>query len=393
VGRLATVTSLQLGSGIFPSDSKYLYDLPYQSVGTIGSQQHVVNQAALATVHLRYFSAPQSAGLSATSPAFPVDNKVCPLGAAFFGTMRFPAQQTAYLLASPALSWQTQYIQNAAQDYSGGQVSSPQAFVPGEQQTQDFGSYPLHPAPNVRLGDIAGLPPVQVSAGRAGDMLRLAMTAFSDSVPGHLGQGTFPPVKTAASYEIDQDGTKIAGGAVPHFTGLFTAAATLSPAPSLIRFSLNTAESAKLSPLSTATHTVWTWWSAHESAATLPAGWTCLPGGAADRACQVQSMMTLRYHVVGLGLDGATSPGQQVIQILVGHLQLATAAKITKAAVSVSFNGGKTWRTARMTGRGGSYAAVFSAPAGARVTLRTIAADTAGGSVTETISNAYQTTP
>ena len=100
-------------------------------------------------------------------------------------------------------------------------------------------------------------------------------------------------------------------------------------------------------------------------------------------------MMTLRYGVVGLGLDGAAAPGQQVMRVLVGHLQLARAAKITSAKVSVSYDGGRSWHAARVTGSGGSYAAVFSAPPGARVTLRTSASD-AAGSVTETITNAYQ---
>jgi hypothetical protein len=390
VGKLATVTSLQLGSGVVPSDSRYLYDLAYQSAGTIASQQHVVNQAALATVHLRSFSAAESAGVSGTFPAFPVNSRVCSLGGAIFGDMRFPAQQTVYLSASPALSWQTQYIQNTAQDYSGGQVGPVQAFVPGEHQTQDFGAYPLHPAANVRLSDIAGLPPVQVSASRSADTLRLAMTAFSDSVPGHLGQGTFPPVKTAASYEIEQNGTKIAGGTVPSFYGAFAATARLSPSPSIIQFTLDASESATLNPLSVASQTVWTWRSAHDAGATLPAGWTCLPGGVADRSCDVQPMMTLRYNVVGMGLNGSVSPGQQVVDVLAGHLELARAAKVTAAAVSVSFDGGKTWRAARVTGNDGSYAAVFSAPPGARVTLRTSAADAVGGSITETITNAYQ---
>jgi hypothetical protein len=101
-------------------------------------------------------------------------------------------------------------------------------------------------------------------------------------------------------------------------------------------------------------------------------------------------MMTLRYGVVGLRLNGSAAPGQQVVRVLVGHLQLARAAKVTGATVSVSFDGGKTWRAARMTGRAGRYAAVFRAPPGARVTLRTSASDAAGGSVTETITRAYQ---
>jgi hypothetical protein len=391
VGKLFTVTSLQLGTAAFPFDSRYQYDLAYQSAGTIGPQQYVVNQAALATVHLRYYSAVKSDGVYGTFPGFPV-NETCNPGGAIFWGAQFPTTQLVYLTASPVLSWQTQFIQNFQLGTSGGQYGPPLAYLPGQQQTQNFGAYPLHPAPNVRLSNVPGVPPDQVSAGRAGNTLRLALTAFSDNVPGHLGQGTFPPVTTSARYEIDQNGTKIAGGTVPNFYGAFSATAKLSPAPSTVRFSLNTAESAKLNPLSTASHTVWTWRSVPTPDARLPAGWTCLPGGVADHACAVQPMMTLRYSVVGLGLDGATAPGQQVVSVLVGHLQLARATKITHATVSVSFDGGKTWHAARVTGSGGSYAAVFSAPPGAHVTLRTSACDAAGGSVTETISNAYQVT-
>ena len=53
-------------------------------------------------------------------------------------------------------------------------------------------------------------------------------------------------------------------------------------------------------------------------------------------------MMTLRYGVVGLRLNGSAAPGQQVVRVLVRHLQLARAAKVTGATVSVSFDGGKT---------------------------------------------------
>jgi hypothetical protein len=389
VGKLATVTNVQLGTNAYPADSRYVYDLAYQSAGTIGSQQHVVSQAALATLHLRYYSAVESDGVYGTFPAFPV-NETCNIGGAIFWGAQFPTTQLVYVSASGLLSWQTQFIQNFQLDTSGGQIGQPQAYLPGEQQTQDFGAYPLHPAPNVRLSNVPGVPAEQVSAGRAGNTLRLTLTAFSDSVPGHLGQGTFPPVTTSARYEIDQNGTKIAGGTVPNFYGAFAAAAKLSPAPSTVRFSLDTAESATLNPLSTASQTVWTWRSAPAPDARLPAGWTCLPGGAADRSCAVQPMMTLRYSVIGLGLDGAAAPGQQVVRVLAGHLQLAQAAKITGATVSVSFDGGKTWHAARVTGSAGSYAAVFFAPPGAHVTLRTSACDAAGGSVTETISNAYQ---
>ena len=61
--------------------------------------------------------------------------------------------------------------------------------------------------------------------------------------------------------------------------------------------------------------------------------------------------------------------------------------------MSVSVNGGKTWRPAKITGHNGSYTATFQAQAGEQVSLRTSAADAAGGSVTETLFNAYQVSP
>jgi hypothetical protein len=64
-------------------------------------------------------------------------------------------------------------------------------------------------------------------------------------------------------------------------------------------------------------------------------------------------MMTLGYGVAGLSLDGSTSPGRQVLHLSVGHLQLAKAAAITGTSVSVSFDGGRTWHRARVSGRAG----------------------------------------
>jgi len=59
--------------------------------------------------------------------------------------------------------------------------------------------------------------------------------------------------------------------------------------------------------------------------------------------------------------------------------------------VAVSFDGGTTWHRARVSGHDDSYDAAFTAPPGALVTLRTSAADAAGGTVTETITSGYRT--
>lgn len=104
-------------------------------------------------------------------------------------------------------------------------------------------------------------------------------------------------------------------------------------------------------------------------------------------------MMTLRYQVARMSMTGSAPAGRQVIRLQAGHLQLARAAHVATVSVQVSLNGGRTWQQAHLTGRRGSYTATFTAPAGARVSLRTAAADAAGGRISETILSAYQIEP
>jgi hypothetical protein len=390
VGKLATATSVQLGTATFPFGSKYLYGVGFQSSGIIPSQRHVINQASLATVHVRYYSAIKSWGLAKTFPAFPFQT-ACPVGVVVYFGLQFPRAMTEYLATTPQLSWENQYILNTAQDFSGGEVGAPQTYLPGSHVTDNLGAYPLHPAPDYVVSTVPGAAPAQVSASRAGNTLRLFLTAFSDSVPGHLGQGTFPPVKTTGSYSILDNGKQVAGGTLPNFFGQFSASAPLSRFNSYVQFKLKTSEAASLNPLSTATNTTWSWPSSPPPAgAKVPAGWTCLPGGQLSTACSVQPMMTLRYGIVGESLGGTTSPGPQVIKLSVNHLQLAKGSQIVNAKLAVSFDGGKTWRPTTITGANGSYAASFSAPADSLVSLRTTAFDANGSTVTETITNAYQ---
>ena len=126
----------------------------------------------------------------------------------------------------------------------------------------------------------------------------------------------------------------------------------------------------------------------------MPVHWGCFTkAGNVTRKCAVQPMLTLNYQVAGLRLNGATAPGRQVIRLSVGHLQLASNPAITRATMRVSFDGGKTWHTAKVSpaGKPGQFTAAFTAPAKAFVTLRVTATDKAGGSIVETITSAYKT--
>jgi hypothetical protein len=103
-------------------------------------------------------------------------------------------------------------------------------------------------------------------------------------------------------------------------------------------------------------------------------------------------MLTLSYRVGGLSLAGTARPGHQVLDLTVGHLQLAAQSRITDAGVRVSVNGGRTWQRASVrTAGAGHFRAQFTVPRGRDVTLQVTARDATGATITETIRGAYRT--
>ena len=399
VGTLRTVTAAGL---ISPPGSRaqYEYNLLYESAdGLIPAQRRVVRPAQLATVDTRYYQAVPSAGQLYMRGLLPFQAGIIFGG---FFPVNLPSRVTEYVSGNRSVVWFNEYAQTRP-NWKGGQLDANRGYLAGQRVTQSWGAYPLHPAPNASvLGSAdpwARQVPVSVvpSAARAGNTLLLDIDPFGDNQLGHTGGGY-----SAGHYRIDQNGTKIASGnAVQHGESwAFLKHVKLSPGPSLIRFTLAATRTGTLGggrsdTLSTATRTVWTWRSTPEPGVRLPPGWWCgtdwvSPAGRGSRACAAEPMMTLRYAVQNLALDGATPPGLQVLRIFARHLQLARASRVTRATVQVSLDGGKTWRPARVVGRDGTYTALFTAPPGARVTLRTSATDAAGGSITETITNAYR---
>ena len=385
-GTLTEVTSAQLDSPPRARGVPYQYYLAYDARGRIPGQRFVARPARLATEHARFYAAAPSRGYLENFQDFPAQD--------FFETAvlwpaRFPLRETMYLSAGDGLSWTTGYIPWASVlTFNGGQAAPPQVFRPGQRLTDDWGAYPLHPTADAPLNGGPGTP-VIASATRAGNVLSLSIGVFGDNTPGHAGQGLGSPFKPTGRYQITQGTTVVARGTIPSFQGQADGSVTLAPARSRIRFALDVTQPAAFSPLSTAIRTAWTWKSARAAHATLPRGWLC--ARLFTRACAAQPLLTLRYGVAGEALDGTARAGLQVIRLTAGHFQPAGATRITRAAMSVSFNGGRTWHRARVTGRGGRYTVVFTAPAGVRVTLRTTAADTAGGTITQTIIRAYQT--
>jgi len=400
-GTLRAFTSAQLTS---PPGQKvpYGYTLDFAGPpGTIPSQDFVVHAADLATISERHVQDVRSAAGWDTVGGTPYEIRIG-LSAARVLPVRLPARLVEYVSARPPMLWRTEYLEYRTVgdgQTPGGQTSTFRLLHAGQHLTEYWNAYPLHPGTNVSFpgtrATFVGYP-VHPSAARAGNTLSLDLTPFSDNQPGHLGDGFDVPYPGKASqvsgrYTLYQNGTKIAAGNAATATGDVQVSATLSTRPSLVTFVLTASRASPQYQLSATSRDVWTWHSRPQPGATVPAPWACNFAGPPDRHCAVQPMITLNYTVAGLSLYGTTWPGHQAIAITAGHIQLAPQAAITRTRVLASFDGGRTWHPAKVMGSRGSYTAIFTAPAGANVSLRTSASDAAGSSITETIRDAYRT--
>lgn len=391
VGTLQAFATEQLASATSAAGTPYAYNLNYADpAGIIPPQHYLASPSNLATVTETYFQYVRSTGAWITWGASPGEQLI----AWNLFPLALPGRQIQYFSTAPSLLWSAGYhafVPAGGGFPSGGQTDTYRHLSAGEHLVVDWNRYPLHPQPDFVAG--TGNPPFPLipSAIRAGNTLTLTMFPFSDNVPGHLSAGSVTGTKVTESYQIDQNGARIASGNA--YDGV--PPVTVSAKPSLIRFTLNAARSGPAYVLSPRTQTVWTWWSRPQPTATVPQAWYCsyvLVNGQyqARRRCAVQPMMTLTYQVRGLALDGTAPAGPQLIELTVGHLQLARAARVTGAAAQVSCDNGQRWQRATVTASGsGLFRIGFRAPGGCGVTLRVSATDAAGGSVTETITRAY----
>jgi hypothetical protein len=97
---------------------------------------------------------------------------------------------------------------------------------------------------------------------------------------------------------------------------------------------------------------------------------------------------------------GTAAPGTETMGLAIGHASYngtGSHAAITSASVQVSFDGGTTWQTVKLTATGaassGNYTATWTDPAadaGTYPSIRVSATDAVGGSINQTITHAYE---
>ncbi|MEV4821232.1 S8 family serine peptidase [Micromonospora sp. NPDC049274] len=202
------------------------------------------------------------------------------------------------------------------------------------------------------------------SVTRIGDTILVSLPMFSDAA-GHPGASLVDSERT----ELWRDG-KLVGESEYSGFGEFTVP------PGTGNYRLVTSAKRSVTDLSTEVESTWTFRSGHvagDTPARLP-------------------LSAVRF-APPLRVDNSAPAGQGfVVPVRVQRQPGASAARVEKLTVDVSYDGGKTWRNATLVrASGDGWLAVLRHPAGAgHVSLRATARDTAGNTVTERIIQAYR---
>jgi hypothetical protein len=183
--------------------------------------------------------------------------------------------------------------------------------------------------------------PSGYAATRTGDSLRIDPAWFSDSAGDH---GDASP-EAAHHLTVLRNGAAVDAAAVPAGAGEFTV----------------TDESTRSATFSTTTRTTWTFRSARTAKA------TALP------------LSTIRFV-----------PAGEVLSFTVAGQPGSAAGPVAGFTLQVSYDDGRTWRTALASRIGAHGIAILRPPAaGTFVSLKASATDTAGNRVAQTIIRAY----
>jgi hypothetical protein len=382
IGTIQSYTAAQLTSPSSAKGTPYAYNVDFAGpVGTIPTQHFVVAPGSLATVNERYYNGSPTHGAWFTSGGYLP--QLGSISISFTPEIRMPGLQTQYMTGGRAIVWASQFFANNR----ASQADGIRTLLPGQQLTENWNQYPLHPEPTAQLltGNFARIFSELPSAFRTGNTLILSPAPMSDNQVGHFGIAPF-----TSWFSAQQNGRRIGGGG---FEGLVVLKA--SAKPSVIRFALHAQQLNPLSVLSPATKTVWIMHTSRQPHAVIPSSWFCFtPDGNFTQHCAIPPMLTLSYQVKLLGLDGVVPAVRQVIAVTVGHIQLAAQTAITHASAQVSYDNGQFWHPVTLQPSGdGHYLMSFIPPAGVDVTLRFTASDGAGNSIAETILSAYSVGP
>ncbi|MFL6074513.1 MAG: hypothetical protein ACJ73S_14055 [Mycobacteriales bacterium] len=355
----------------------YTYDMVFPSDGAIGADQHYRFAAGnMATVDNRYHS--DQAGRDAygdTSPLLSWQG----VGSGLLTPVPQPGHRVDYVTAHPEVAYWG-FLGVAAgdgEDWEGGL----HRYRPGQHVTVDWMRGPVAPGfpADTGIGDYP------CWACRTGDTLALFVNPLGDSEADHKDpKAWFDRLAPAtAHFQLYQGDTKLAD-LTGHDGGTFA----VGPDPAAYRVVYDQTRPGV--GHSSSSHAEWTFHSQHSGATTVPDRFGCdTDGGRAD--CSAVSLLTLNY-ALPQGLDETVPAGRQCMELTVGHTAGAPAVPVRAATAAYSLDGGATWSPATVTDQGhGRYRVTWNLPAsaaGSKVSFAVTAADAAGDTVRQTVTDA-----
>ncbi|WP_030443372.1 hypothetical protein [Actinoplanes subtropicus] len=340
-------------------DSPYAYHLAYYRRGAMwtGIRRHPTH-AELATV--RTTEAQTVAGSTGYASAY-YSLAGVPWGMSWpqpGASGELPRTATEYFNADGGVLWQLNVneVTGGTDNQVGLQsYSAPeQTYLPGKSYRTDWNRAPIGP----------GLPPrpkPQLWLIRTGDQI-LAMPSWLNDAAGHDGRGD--PFATDFAITLNDDSR--AGSDSQTFT--------VPAGKDRYRLEIS-ADRRTPAELSTHVDTVWTFLSAHVDG---------------DQP-QPLPLKAIRFTPPVDDHNAATAGRDLAIPVVVTPQPGARTEPVTTLAVQVSYDDGRTWTDAPVRRTATGAIAVLHQPATPGfVSLRAVAADGSGNSVTQTIVRAYR---
>lgn len=370
------------------ASSPYLYDVEFLNDDTIGAnQKYTASVSSLATVDSRYYS--DKPGRDGESVWFGLpawDSSSFRMGV----PMTAPLHRAEYVTADPALSYFEIVEEGPGGDaWSGWMDSGYRQFRPGEKLRADWFRGPL--APGVPAD--TGTGPYDCGACRYDDTLSISLSPVTDSTPDHSWSPDDPSQQGTVStsrFRLYRGSTLLA-----EKKNVVGGAYQVPAASSKYRIRYDQTRKAPWTSQSTISHTDWRFTSQHSGITTVPDRWACDLKNGRTKDCSAVGLLLPNYQL-SEGLNGKVAPGPDSLQLNLTHTSGSAQSPIQSATVSISYDGGKTWTRTKLCAFGaGRYKATWTNPAsskGRKAAIRITAKDAAGGSVTQTVNDAFTIT-
>ncbi|MBS2538413.1 hypothetical protein KGQ20_37255 [Catenulispora sp. NF23] len=364
----------------------YRYDVMFPAADHIDANQtYKVAPSTLTTVHNTLVSDPNNPdhrGIFMAGPSSPdfLSNVVG-------GPVTSPGSLTEYVGAVGDGNWIREVVTDSP-PYTGGfpselilQATDP-AYAGHTETWRTWGRGPLTP----QAGQYQG--PIHCRACADGGTVDLSLTPYQDSSPDTLGDPLGPITGHFTAYRdgnqvFSQDntfGTELTGQAQQPGTYRFVYDQDLSQFP----ITQSTVSHTDITvPYTPAPDPKWT----------LPAVDPCYAQGTGTTPCSILPVINLDYHLATDDTNTGHGP-LAALDLQVGHQSYngagATAAA-TGATVSVSYDKGVTWTAASVVPAGANHFVALwkNGAKGSTPWLKVTATDTLGGSITQTVANAY----